>query len=535
MDTYNDPEIREVIFVKPSQVGGTSAIENIIGKIIHHEPAPTMLIYPDDVAGKSISQNKFQPMFRSTPALLERWNEKKSLTLEQRFTGMTLYFTGTQTAQKVASKSIRNLFLDELDKITNKIKGEGDVVALAEERIKTYSGRSKIFKASTPTTKYGRIWKAMQSADIIKKPRVKCPHCREYIELAFKQLSWTKTEGGNDISNAWYTCQKCGGVIEEKHRMPMIRTVKWFVVTENRSRREKVAYWMNTLYSPFVTWEQIALKWLDAQGDKEKLQNFINSWLGEPWVEASSELEIEVVKSRQTSTPRFTVPDWAQLLTAGVDVQRGSLYYTIDAWGPNLTSQTIDNGQVLGFMDIERIMNLEYKKESGEAFVVSICGIDSGDGETNDEVYQFCIQNAEWAIPVKGASGKMYGWYKLSKIDKAGSNANGTPLLIVDTNKYKDMITSRLQRENGEKAFMVYANVDEAYAAQLTSEYKITDTGMWEKKGSHRDNHYLDTKVYSCAVADLLGVRSMHLEQANSEPAPQPDHSAPVNNWITGG
>jgi len=535
MDTYNDPTVRETIFIKPTQIGGTTAIENIIGKIIHHEPAPTMLIYPDDIAAKSICQNKFQPMFRSCPVLSDRWNEKKSLTLEQRFTGMTLYLTGTQTAQKVASKSIRNLFIDEIDKITNKIKGEGDVIALAEERIKTFTGRYKIFKTSTPTTKYGRIWKAMQAADIIRKPRVRCPHCGEFIELSFKQLKWEKTEAGNDVTGAWYICQECGGCIEEKHRMLMIRTAQWFTVTENRKRREKIAYWMNTLYSPFVTWEQIALKWLDAQGDKEKLQNFINSWLGEPWVEASSELEIEVIKTRQTATPRFIVPDWAELLTGGVDVQRGSLYYKIDAWGPNLTKQTIDNGQVLGFEDVERIMNLEYKKNDGSAYIVSICGIDSGDGETMDDVYQFCIQNSEWAIPIKGASGKMYGWYKLSKIDRSGSTAHGHQLLLVDTNKYKDMITSRLQRENGPGAFMVYQDVDEEYASQLTAEYKVTDTGVWEKKGSHRDNHYFDADVYSTAVADLSGIRSMHLEHIPQDLVPTKPQNPAQNDWIKGG
>lgn len=535
MDTYNDPAVRETIYVKPTQVGGTVTCENIIGKIIHHDPSPTMMIYPDDTAAKSIVQGKFQPMFQDSPVLAERWNERKSKILEQRFTGMTLYFTGTKTAQKVASKNIRNLFFDELDKITNTIKGEGDVIALAEERVKTFGGRYKIFKASTPTTKYGRIWKAMQAADIIRKPRVRCPHCNEFIELKMSQLKWQKTDAGNDVTSVWYVCQECGGVIEEKHRMPMIRTVRWFTVTENRQRRERVAYWMNTLYSPFVTWEQIALKWLDAQGDQSKLQNFINSWLAEPWVEATSELEIDVITKRQTSAPRLSVPEWAELLTGGVDVQRGSLYYKIDAWGPHLTKQTIDNGQVLGFEDIERVMNLEYKKPDGSAYVVSLCGIDSGDGETIDDVYQFCVQNAEWAIPVKGASGRMYGWYKLSKIDRAGSSAHGHQLLIVDTSKYKDMIASRYQRENGNGSFMVYQDVDKEYASQLTSEYKITDSGVWEKKGSHRDNHYLDADVYSTAVADLLGARSMHLDQVPQEQQPVAPQIPQQNDWIRGG
>ena len=54
-------------------------------------------------------------------------------------------------------------------------------------------------------------------------------------------------------------------------------------------------------------------------------------------------------------------------------------------------------------------------------------------------------------------------------------------------------------------------------------------------KTSHADNHYLDTEVYAFAAADILGVRTLHLEQIKTDeqetpkPAPAP---TPEENWI---
>ncbi|UTW68665.1 phage terminase large subunit family protein [Anaerobacillus sp. HL2] len=37
---------------------------------------------------------------------------------------------------------------------------------------------------------------------------------------------------------------------------------------------------MNTLYSPFVRFGEIAKEFLASKDDPEALQNFVNSWLG---------------------------------------------------------------------------------------------------------------------------------------------------------------------------------------------------------------------------------------------------------------
>jgi phage terminase large subunit GpA-like protein len=158
----------------------------------------------------------------------------------------------------------------------------------------------------------------------------------------------------------------------------MLRYGKWRAVKENNSPARKVGYWINVLYSPFVRFSEVALEWINAQGDNERLQNFVNSWLAEPWEDTKLTTSADVVLERQTEFEEFTVPPWAKFLTGGVDVQESCLYWTIRAWGNSITSQNICHGQAMGWADIERVMNYAYPKEDGTQLVVSLCLMDSG-------------------------------------------------------------------------------------------------------------------------------------------------------------
>ena len=108
------------------------------------------------------------------------------------------------------------------------------------------------------------------------------------------------------------------------------------------------------------------------------MQNFVNSWLAEPWEDTKLKTTEDLVMERQTELSELVVPEWTKLLTAGVDVQENSLYYTIRAFGDFTTSQNIAHGQVLSFFDIEQMMNREFEMEDGRKIVVNLALIDSG-------------------------------------------------------------------------------------------------------------------------------------------------------------
>lgn len=544
MDEFNNYETEEIIFCKPTQIGGTEAMQNMLGYTVQQDPSPTMIVYPTDQLGQSISENRLQPMFRLCPELKKRFRESESTRMELQFDGMYLTIEGSNSPSGLASKAIRYLFLDEVDKYPGASKKEADPIKLARERTKTFHNR-KIYMTSTPTLRSGHIWKALEEADVEKHYFVPCPHCGEYIELKWAQVNFPS---GEDLSNADraelanYICQACGSAITDQDKPQMLRYGRWQTVRESTRYARKVAFWINTLYSPFVRFSQAVKEFLDSKDDPEKLQNFVNSWLAEPWEDTKLKTSADTVMERQTELPAYAVPEWAKLLTGGCDVQENCVYWTIRAWGNFLTSQNIAHGQALGFQDIERIMNLPFEKPDGTQMIVNLCLIDSGDN--TDAVYDFCADNSEWALPCKGASHPMISHYKMSTINRATSKAYGMNLAMLDTGKYKDMISGRMKKENGRGSWMVYAGCDQEYAEQVTAEHKVSvrsgsrTTQVWVQKTSHGANHYLDTEVYAMAAADIMGVRLLHLQdeqpdaEADRKQRAAEQEAAPEEQWI---
>ena len=72
MDELCNYETEEVIFCKPSQVGGTESILNCLGWIIQQDPSPTLVVYPSDTLGESIKKNRIDPMLNASPTLRRR-------------------------------------------------------------------------------------------------------------------------------------------------------------------------------------------------------------------------------------------------------------------------------------------------------------------------------------------------------------------------------------------------------------------------------------------------------------------------------
>lgn len=535
MDEFNNYETQKIIFVKPTQVGGTEALQNMIGYIVMQDPAPTMIVYPTEALAKSVSENRLQPMLKITPELAKRFDENSQL-LELQFDGMYLTLAGSNSPSGLSSKPIRFVLMDEVDKYPGSSGKEADPIKLAIERTKTFHDK-KIYITSTPTLKTGHIWKEKESADIEKHYFVPCPHCGEYIELKFSNIRFPDEEDMSYIDRAefaTYVCQECGCIITDADKNNMIRHGEWRIVRHNTKYVRSVVFWINTLYSPFVRWADIVKEFLTTKDDPETFQNFINSWLAEPWEDTKLKTSAELVLERQTELPEYIVPSWAKLLTAGVDVQESSLYWSIRAWGDYLTSQNVAHGQALSFDDIDNVMNAQYMNENGEPMIVNLCLVDSGD--QTDMVYDFCATHSDYALPVKGSSHAQLSNYKLSKVNRPDSKAMGITLVLVDGGAYKDMIAGRMQRPNGRGSWMVYKGCDMEYATQVTAEHKVsvkrgnTTKQVWQTKTNHADNHYLDTEVYNAAAADILGVRQLHL--MNEEDVTVPEYKLPEEQWI---
>lgn len=566
MDELLNYETEEIINCKCTQIGGTEVELNMLGYVIQQDPSPVEVVYPTEEMAGSVADKRIRPMIEAASTLYKKF-DKNSSKIELNFDDMFVKLAWSNSPSGLASFAMKYLFLDEVDKYPGASKKEADPISLAKERTKTFRN-SKIYITSTPTTKTNHIWKAKEGADIEKHYFVPCPHCGEFIELKFDNLKWPgkdkdlveaygedaikeklkklepidETEGLSNADRAelaFYVCQECGCVITDAQKQAAVKNGHWEVVRQRTRFVKKVCFWINTLYSPFVHFSEIAKEFMESKTDPEKLQNFVNSWLAEPWEDTKLKTSKDLVLERQTELAEFVVPDWAKLLTGGVDIQENCVYWTIRAWGDYITSQNIAHGQAYSLAEVENIMNLEYKTESGEIAIVNLCLIDSG--YEADAVYDFCADNSDWAKPAKGSSNPMQNHFKLTTVNKGASRAYGMDLVIVDGGKYKDMIASRMHRKNGRSSWMVYKGCDEEYAAQVTAEHKIfvkrNGNGKskmdWAPKSSHADNHFLDCEVYAMAAADTLGVRMLHLQNIQELTEERKEQYTPEENWIS--
>jgi phage terminase large subunit GpA-like protein len=501
----------------------------MLGYIIMEDPSPTIMVYPTEDLAEFTATNRIQPMINDAPGLRKLYNERDSLKLEKQFEGMFLALVGANSPSQAASRMGRFLILDEYDKFPGATGKEAGAVALFKERTKAQRN-SKIIEISTPTTRSGPIWKDKEAADVEYRFLLPCAHCKKEIELKFAQVKWPSKEeiqsATDRAERAMYICQACGAVITDRDKQKMMQAGEWREIRRQSSRTRSAAICINSLYSPFLRFSDIANEWMQSEGDPERRQNFINSWLGEPWEETKLKTDAELVLKRKTDVPEFAVPGWAKLLTAGIDVQESSVYWVIRAWGNHLTSQCIAYGQALSLSDAAGAMQAQYSREDGTPMIVALCLIDSGD--QTDMVYDFCLANADWALPCKGVDDRN-NHFRIGTVNKPTSRAYGMQLVFVSGHKYKDQIAAHMQKPNGTGSWMVHAGTGEDYAEQVTAEHKVVvrkgngAAEKWVEKSSHADNHYLDAEVYAAAAADVRQVRLLAMQGGEEEAAPTED------------
>lgn len=525
MDRFTDPLIEKIVLCFGAQLGKTETELNMIGYALDQTSSPTMMVYPTDTIAKFASDKRVQPMIKSVKSISDKFDENSKL-LELDFNnGNYMVLVGANSPSSLSSRSIKYLFFDEIDKYPAFAGKEADPIKLATERTKTFVDK-KIVMVSTPTVESGNIWQAFMSANERRQYYVPCPHCGVSQVLKFKQIKWPEEHNDNaDMirDTAYYECEHCGERIYDKHKMEMLRRGEWRAVNESQSKVRSVSYHLSSIYSPWVTFGDVAYEFKNSKGTPATLMNFINSWLAEPW-KSSKTKSTQNMEFTQSNYPCGVVPDKAVLLIASVDVQLDHFWWEVRAYAPGVKSYLIDYGQASTWEDLEEIIiNREYPSEYGEPRQVMKAGIDSG--FRTDEVYQFCSRFPEVCIPLKGSSNHttMTAPYTMTSLEKGV--VGGLKLYVLNTDYWKDFIFARMIRPADEEGTIhLYKECPQEYSDHLRSEEKQeirnVKTGavtvQWKPLTSHPVNHLLDTCTYNAAVADIAGVKYL-VEPADYE------------------
>ncbi|MBW7950796.1 MAG: phage terminase large subunit family protein [Pseudorhodoplanes sp.] len=333
--------VERVVVMKGAQLGISECGNNWIGYVIHHAPGPMLAVLPTVEMAKRNSRQRIEPLIEESPILRERVKPARSrdsgnTVLAKDFRGGVLVMTGANSGVGLRSMPVRYLLLDEVDGYPGDVDGEGDPVALAEARTRTFA-RRKIFIVSTPTIAgLSRIEREYTASDQ-RRYFVPCPYCGETQWLKFDRLIWPKGKP----EEVAYSCEACERAIVEHHKTRMLAEGEWRATADGTT----AGFHLSSLYSPlgWRSWREIAAAWEAAQGSDAALKSFKNTELGETWIETGEAPDWQRLYERRETWQIGTVPAGGLFLTAGADVQKDRIEIDVWAWGRGLESWLIEH------------------------------------------------------------------------------------------------------------------------------------------------------------------------------------------------
>ncbi len=554
MDAMCDPLVDMVVCMKSAQVGWTEIIGNVVGYHVHQDPAPILVVQPTVEMGEAWSKDRLAPMLRDSPALRGKVGEAKSRdggnTLRHKsFTGGHLTVAGANSPASLASRPIRVVLFDEVDRYPPSAGREGDPVTLGRKRTATFWNR-RILLGSTPTVAgKSRIEKAYAESDQ-RRYWLPCPHCETMQTLRWERVIWTD---GNAASAA-YHCETCGAGWTDAQRWAAVRLGKW---RAGAAFKGVAGFHISELYSPWRKLSETVSDFLEAKaGGIEMLKAWKNTALGEVWQDVGEAPEWERLLERREAADMGVVPRRAVVLTAGIDNQAAPerLEWAVWAWAPGYESWLVDTGQIGGspasaeaWDAIAALLAKDWPRDGGGMMRIAKAGADTGGQHTQGVYAQLRRLRDSRLMPLKGVP----GWNKASPVAgptpvdvTAGGKkiARGLRLWTVAVDVFKAELYRRLWLKPNEDATLPagWVHLPVGMAAeqikQLVAEQLVTVNNRhgfarqeWQKL---RANEQLDMAVYARAALSVLGSdrygERFWVEAAKTYVVEPPEPVAPV-------
>lgn len=535
MDAFTDLDVRRVVVMSCSQIGKSDIMNNVIGRFAHLAPAPILMIQPTVDMAQDYSKSRIAPMIRDTKVLRDIFQDVKSresgnTILSKLFPGGRLIMGGANSPAGLASRPIKILLADEVDRFPDSAGTEGDPVDLAAKRMTTFWDRTMgLF--STPTNAGESRIEVEYTEGTQEEWQHQCPNCGEYHLLTHRSMvmdTETVKDGRKKehihVKSVSWRCPDCGFTFSENEmrRQPQKYVAKNPTAIKNHVR----SFFLNCWASPWISWTDVMQEWVDAKGDPEREKVVVNTRFGEPYERARSYDNVDKLLARREPY-NAELPDGVLILTAAVDVQDNRLEYEIVGWGEDEECWGIKKGIILGAPDtaavwrqLDEQLDREYHFADGTGLLVARTFIDSG-GHYTSEVYNYSLMHlARQRFAVRGSS--TMGVPIIHKYSKAQAYHGRTiPLVLIGTDSGKQYIMDRLAidvpgpryfhfpldkpEQDAVNEVLWNRGYDEIYFQGLTAEEKQPQKKngrivyRWVNIAKDHRNEPLDLRVYNLA------------------------------------
>lgn len=539
MDAINDPTAEVVVVMKSAQVGWTEILNNTVGYYISYDPAPILLLQPTLEMAEAYSKDRLAPMLRDTPCLQAKVSDARSrdsgnTLLHKTFAGGQITMAGANSPASLASRPIRIVLGDEIDRYPASAGTEGDPITLARKRTATFWNR-KILLGSTPTIKgLSRVEHAFEETDK-RYYFLPCPACGH-----MQPLKWARI----DFDSECHACEECG-VLSSQVDWQGGRG-EWRATELNPPNPKARGFHINELYSPWRTWGEIIADFKAAKGNTELLKAWVNTSLGETWEDEGETVQPSWLVTR-CERYKAQVPAEALALTCGVDVQRDRLELETVGWRDGEESWSVDRKVLWGdpdkaevWQELDEYLGQTFIHENGHQLAISATCIDSG-GSNTQSVYEYCRGKTGARIfAIKGVAGDGHPVVSAPHHKRSGRKKRPVPLFIVGVDQAKATVYARLLIKEPGPGYCHFSHGhnDEEYFAQLCAEKLVTRYRRgfakreWHVVRPNRRNESLDCRVYAYAALKLAQPNFQRLTRKLAAviraPDPEPVKTAPA-------
>lgn len=524
MDAISDPEVETVVIMSSAQVGKTEIINNVAGFFIEHDPSPILVVQPTVEMGETWSKDRLAPMIRDTPVLTDLVADPKSRgsgnTIRHKtFPGGHITIAGANSPASLASRPIRVVLLDEVDRYPHSAGTEGDPVSLAIKRATTFWNR-KVVLVSTPTIRRASRIESWWERSDRARFMVPCPECTVSAPLTWQQVKWDNTLPRHErAQSARYLCASCKAELQDHDLIVQVRAGHW--ESEAPEQRMIRGFHINELYSPWVPLAETVDAFLFAKdAGPDVLKVWVNTSLGETWEEAGVTVDADVLHATRREHYQ-TVPREAEWLTMGVDVQKDRIEAEIVGWNAGRESWSLDYRVLYGDPQIpatepgsvwamlDEILATEFAVEGGGSATISSTLVDAG--YLPDAVLPYCRDRGMRGVyACRGESGE--GKAVLHR--RSRNNRYHSPVFFLGVDGIKEriygMLTIEAPNAPGYCHFPAEYSID--YFKQLTSERLVERKNRgftvreWELPANAR-NEALDVRVYAYAALERIAPR----------------------------
>jgi phage terminase large subunit GpA-like protein len=534
MDAIHEPGVRTIAVMKSHQVGGSEALNNILGYCMQYDPSPMLFVHPTAKQAEAYSKERLADMIRSTPALRDVVQDKRLPAAEGRpestlslkmFPGGFLALGGANTPNTFAWWAVRLAIGDDVDRFPPVVGDEGDPADLLVNRTTSFHDRLVIF-VSTPTLKGGRI-DTLYSRSDRRRYFVTCPVCGRADYIAWNDPAHLRVVFDDTPKTARIKCPDedyggCGARLGEPDRLAMIARGEWRS-TAAALDPGLVGFHVPSMLSPWITLRELVEKFLSARArGRESLRVFINTNLAEGWEDRGARMEPHPLFDRREDYGEgVEIPIEAVCLTAGVDVQVDRFELLVVGWGAASERWVVDWRSIPG--DPRRTetraalldaLGRHYAHASGLAIPILATCIDSG--YATDEVYDFVLANQHRRIYATKGVAERSGEPIVGKPSEKRYGRAPRPVRLypINVDDAKGEIIASLALPVPGPGAMHFPTrvetVDEEFFAQLCAEHRET---RYSKRGvathyvwvKDRDrNEALDAAVLALAAFRLL-------------------------------